>query len=460
MSTGIRGLPEAVADRAGFGARSVPAMSRRNYRYELRSALVLPFLMAVFEGSLISILVRIAFEDNVNQDLLNSLSGVIAVAPALGNLTSFVWVRLSHGRGKIRFITTLQAVMIGLAAIMAIAPRNEIGLWVITVVVLLGRSTWAGVTTIRSTIWKQNYPDADRARVTGRFAQIMVLTIAVLAMSLGALMEWQEWTFRVAVPIGCVMGLVARWCWGRIRVRGHAGLVARERETSGRSGPSFNPLRMAGVLAGDRRYGAYMGCQFLLGIGNIMSMALLAVILRERFGLDYFGGLLAGSSIQYGVMPLVIPLWAKLLDRTHIVRYRAIHSWVFVVALGLLLTATVTGWVWLVFVFAVIKGVAFAGGVLGWTLGHLDFAPPERTSEYMGVHVTLTGVRGVISAACAVPMYELLGGDQGGATPAVAVCLVLTTMGAIGFVAMQPMVRGHGRHGAPPSAPSPTSAGS
>ena len=34
------------------------------------------------------------------------------------------------------------------------------------------------------------------------------------------------------------------------------------------------------------------------------------------------------------------------------------------------------------------------GANLGWNLGHNDFASVGRAQHYMGVHVTLTGVRG------------------------------------------------------------------
>jgi hypothetical protein len=56
-----------------------------------------------------------------------------------------------------------------------------------------------------------------------------------------------------------------------------------------------------------------------------------------------------------------------------------------------------------------------AGGTLAWQLGHNDFAPKERLSAYMGIHVTLTGVRGAVAPFAGMALY--LGWDAKGHVP-------------------------------------------
>lgn len=41
-------------------------------------------------------------------------------------------------------------------------------------------------------------------------------------------------------------------------------------------------------------------------------------------------------------------------------------------------------------------GLAFAGGSIAWALWVTKYAPPEKVSAYMSVHVCLTGIRGTI----------------------------------------------------------------
>jgi hypothetical protein len=52
-----------------------------------------------------------------------------------------------------------------------------------------------------------------------------------------------------------------------------------------------------------------------------------------------------------------------------------------------------------------VLGVARGGGSIAWQLGHNHFAPPERAGLYMSVHVTLTGLRGLIAPFLGMWLY-------------------------------------------------------
>jgi len=82
----------------------------------------------------------------------------------------------------------------------------------------------------------------------------------------------------------------------------------------------------------------------------------------------------------------------------------------------------------------VLLGAAYAGANLGWNLGHNDFASLGRTQHYMGVHVTLTGVRGAIAPPVGILFYEGLETlYRGSGKFALALPLLMTTAGALGF---------------------------
>ena len=74
---------------------------------------------------------------------------------------------------------------------------------------------------------------------------------------------------------------------------------------------------------------------FVLGFGNLMTPTVLVIALSSRFDLGdhaYKTSVLITTTLPYLLMPLIIPVWASLLDRAHVVFFRAIHGWVFVVA--------------------------------------------------------------------------------------------------------------------------------
>ncbi|GJM19424.1 MAG: hypothetical protein DHS20C14_16370 [Phycisphaeraceae bacterium] len=470
QANGAAGLARAALGT--FSPSRVPAMARHNYRRELIAACSFPFALVLFEGSVLSVLVRIGFEGQVSGALLNAVSALISVVPALANLSSFFWVRLAHGQHKIRAITRVQAIMLVAAFGMALAPRNAFGLILIAVAALTARTCWAGFSSIRSTVWRNNYRAGVRARITGRFAMVGPTLIALLSLGLGLaidlagrehsglgelLARWGlepsagdlSWgVFRVAVPVGCVLGIVGLWSWSGIRVREHRRLLRLERETDAGEAPSFNPIALVNVVRKDRDYDKFMTAQLLLGLGNITTFSLLAIVLREYFGAGYFRSLVVTTAISLLVMPMAVPFWAKMLDGMHIARFRAYHSWVFVVSIGVLFAACWTRTFWPLYVFAALRGVAFGGGALGWTLGHLDFASDHNSSNYMGVHVTLTGVRGVLAGVGGVTLYEGLERVAPGAGVWVFVlCGGLTTLGALGFVALSRDLRKRGKMG-------------
>jgi len=191
-----------------------------------------------------------------------------------------------------------------------------------------------------------------------------------------------------------------------------------------------NPWRLRRILREDDDFRRYMTSMFIFGIGNLMVMAPLVVMLKDRFALDALTSVLIVTSIPFLLMPLAVPMWSRLLDRVHIVRYRAVHSWAFVATTAMVLIATVTMQVWLLFVAAILKGIAISGGVLGWNLGHHDFASPERAGQYMSVHTTLTGIRGVCEYA-----------QPGAGAWVFALFGAISLVGAISFVVLARSMR-------------------
>ncbi|GAB4384384.1 MAG: hypothetical protein Kow0022_06780 [Phycisphaerales bacterium] len=433
-----------------FSARGVPSMSRPNYRSELASSLLLPWAVAVTEGSVVGVIAKNAFEGIVGETVLNFAVATLAAAPAVANIISFAWVRLSHGRAKVAFINGLQVTLVALVAAMALVPRTPLGLAMLVAIIVLARLAYAGIVTLRSTVWAANYPTRARARVTGRLATVQSEIVAVAGLLIGLAMKWDARSYRVLTPALALVGLLGAWRYSKVRVRHHRRLIARERQTDGADRPSFNPASLVRVLSGDRAFAAFMWCQMLIGFGNLMMSPVLTVILKDRFGIGY-EGVIVNHTIPLVVIPLFIPMWARLLDRVHIVWFRAIHSWVFVAAAALHLVAALEATQSLLYLGALVKGIGFAGGAMAWSLGHLDFAPPDRSSQYMGVHVTLTGVRGLLAPVIGMQIYSMLEARQEGAGSWVfALALASIIAGAIGFAVLgRSLTSRRGRLGKP-----------
>jgi hypothetical protein len=417
-----------------FRPRSIPAMARHSYRRELVAGLFLPWLIGLTEGGVLGVIVKKYFEGSVEGQVLNYAVAAVTAAPAFANVTSFVWARLTHGKHKVRSVNVLQIAVAALVALMAAAPRSAAGLALVVGCAIAARVCLAGVVTLRAVVWRNNYAKPIRARLTSRIVTVVTFVLAAVGAVVGVVMDRDPGLFRVLFPVGAVASCAGIWSWSKIRLRGHRRLLKSEQENDGNDRPSFNPLRMGRLLIDDKRYGFYMLCQFLIGVGNLMLIPVIVVVAADVFGLDYFRSMLITHVIPILMMPVFITQWAKLLDRWHISTYRAVHSWFFV-AMALLIFGSVW-WdaVWMLYAAVVVRGIAFAGGALAWNLGHNDFARDDNAAQYMAVHVTLTGIRGLAASFIGIAVYEKLEFLEPGAGAWVfAIGGAVVAVGAVGF---------------------------
>lgn len=424
-----------------FQPATMPILSRGQFLREMQAWSLLPVMLGLIEGSVAGVLVKIGFAPLVAAGDLSKTSldiavALLAAAPAFANILNFVWATLSYGRAKIRFAVSLMTVTAILVSTVAVAPRSAFGLWLIVLSIVGARVCWSGVISLRSTIWRANYPSRDRARMAGNFSAVQAVTMSCSALVLGQALEMWDDAFRIAYPLGALLGLLGAWSYSRLRVRGHRALLASEKSHAAlsKAGAVFDPAAFVRVLRDDARFRSYMSAMFVFGFGNLMIMAPLVILMTERFSLTERPSMIIASAIPLGLMPVAIPFWSQLFDRTNILVYRSVHCWTYVAAIGLILVAALTRQSVLLYLSSVFLGVANAGGVLGWNLGHHDFAPKHLASYYMGVHVTLTGLRGMMAPFLAVPLYrwfEYWRPGMGGLV--FGVCLLFTLTGAVWF---------------------------
>jgi hypothetical protein len=83
-------------------------------------------------------------------------------------------------------------------------------------------------------------------------------------------------------------------------------------------------------------------------------------------------------------------------------------------------------------------GISFAAGSLGWSLGHNDFAPRGEETRYMALHVTLTGLRGLLAPPAGILVYHALRGlSPGLETWSMLLPVGMIAAGAWQFTAMR-----------------------
>lgn len=430
-------MPESLKKLAQHRKPPLPFMVRPTYPREMRAWSLLALALGAVEGGVAGVLVKNLFTGKIDEAWLNTAVALVAGAPALANITSFLWASLSQGKDKIRFLFQLQTGTMAGLMLIALAPVNSSGLAMMTAGSLIARCCWAGVTTLRATVWRANFPRAQMGNMAGRLVRAMTLVMGSTGIVLGVALNFAPEAFRYIYPALAILGFGGALTYRKLRVRRQKILLRKERHLETAEPKAVGPLAMWRVLRDDADFRRYMRLMFSFGGGNLAMVPVLILIMTERYSLTQLTQMLITSSIPLLVMTFAIPMWSRILDRGHVVHYRAKQSWSFVVTFAMYFAAVALDIPALFWAASVLHGIGMAGGVLGWNLGHHDFAAPERAAMYMGTHVTLTGVRGLIAPLTGVWAYHLLEHWQPGSGRWVlAVPLCVTTMGAFGFVNM------------------------
>jgi len=193
----------------------------------------------------------------------------------------------------------------------------------------------------------------------------------------------------------------------RFRVRQEQRLLADEMARV-REGARFDLAGVRELLARDARYRRYMVAMSTFGAGNLMVTPLMVVCLDDVLHASELVQVAVTAAVPIIVMPLVIQSWAAFLDRHHVIVYRSVHGWIAVAGSLLLALAVLLQAAWLVWPGALLMGISYAAGSLGWSLGHNDFAPRGEETRYMALHVTLTGLRGLLAPPAGILVYHAL----------------------------------------------------
>ncbi len=404
--------------------------------FERRAWTLIYVCLGVIEGGTAAVMVRALFMGSAPGMLVDVVLAMVSAAPAWSNLASLVFARRVQGQPKIGFLQPLLLAMTACVAALALLPASGVGLLSFLLLYGVARILWCGVDTVRAVLWSANFPRRLRARITGRIAVNTSIALATGGLVLGWLLERGEPWFRVWIVAAACCGLVGSIAFRRFRVRHEGALLAAERARLV-DGASFSLAGVRELLARDAAFRRYMYAMSLFGAGNLTLIPILVICFDEVLHLPSFWQIAVTTAVPVLVIPFAIQPWAAYLDRHHVIAFRSVHGWVLVAAAILLVAAILLHVPFLLWPGALLLGVSLAAGSLGWSLGHNDFAPRGEETRYMALHVSLTGLRGLLAPPLVVAAYHGLEYLRDGLGPwALLLPLALIVAGAQEFTAM------------------------
>jgi MFS family permease len=377
----IPGLPPAVA---------------RSFRCEQLTECTLPVALSLIEGGFAAVVAAKTF------DAPPWLLAVISASPMFGNLSSFVWNRVASARSKVPMVVTLQGLVLVCVLAIALSPRSMVGATVLVCSVIVGRLLIAGVITARSVTWSLNYGRHLRARVTSRL-QVLSSFITVLTTSVaGLILDAHPENYRWLYGLGALVGTIGVWSFSRVTVQGELRHRVLERQgdndIDGRNG-------FVQILRADRKYARYQLHQFTSGVAAMMLEPALVYLVSKQLGASYIVSIGIIMIIPFAMNLITLPLWGRYLDRVHVAEFRARQNAMWVLGVLIMFWGALTGSLAWIAAGRFVNGIVNGGGSLAWQLGHNDFAPRDQLAAYMGIHVTLTGVRGAFAPFLGMALY-------------------------------------------------------
>lgn len=248
-----------------------------------------------------------------------------------------------------------------------------------------GASTMMAI-PLMTQVYQDNYPRKDRGRLFSRTIVIRMLAAAGFSWLGGRWLEGSTEGFRWIIAAFAASSLAGAVLLALIPSRPLRGDGA-------------HPLRGWRHVTGDRAFRWLLISWMFMGVGNLMMFPL---------RVDYIANPVHGINLPAeqvalltGVVPgivmlLLSPLWGPVFDRYNFYVIRGLLNLGFVAGMAAyFLVGGRAGFL----AGAVFFGISMSGGNIAWSLWVTKIAPPRDVADYMAVHTTSTGIRGLLAPA-------------------------------------------------------------
>ncbi len=385
----------------GFRRPPLSGASLASYRRERVRDTLFPVGVALMEGSFVGVLAGQLYAAGP------AVLALCTAAPMAGNLSSLVWARLAEGRAKIPFLSGLQLAVAAFVAAMALLPRDAWGVDLLAIQMVGARLLLGGVVTLRSLVWTHNYPRASRARVTSRLSFLTIASMTLTSLLGGLALGAHPDAFRLVYAAGALAACIGTGVFAKLRILAPHEVAQpespqppeppRRSASNGGGGHRSGATNALGLLRSDPLYTRYLLWQFVLGVSNMLTEAPVLWLVSRELQAGATLGVVILQALPLAGSALSLPFWGPYLDRVHVAHFRARTGWLWVAAQLLVWGGAWLGSLGVVALGRCCFGLARGGGLVAWQIGHNDFASPERAHLYMGVHVALTGLRGLVA---------------------------------------------------------------
>lgn len=265
----------------------------------------------------------------------------------------------------------------------------------------------------QNSIYQRNIDKKRRAKVYGYTTSLSMLIAVSFTFMAGRMLDINEQSFRLILAITAVAGLIASLLLSLVKIQ--EPLLRTECAPFHWKDAMRDPIRRSlKLLKTNKPFASFERSFSIYGMGFIMVQPVLPIFLVDMLKLTYTGNFIAKGIISQLPILLLSPYLGKWHDKLHPFRFISIFFGLLAFFPALFIASALflqVRWlaVALVYIAYIMYGFAMAGVNIAWNMGSIYFAGDEDASMYQSVHVTLTGVRGVIAPLLGLLLLKTLG---------------------------------------------------
>ncbi|HNT52012.1 MAG TPA: MFS transporter [Candidatus Syntrophosphaera sp.] len=373
-----------------------------------RSSVLMLLLSSLFNGVIVSlgqtqdIIARKALHAQDWQLMLMTMIWPVA------NFFSVWWARVFERSCHKNRYFLLAGVLGRLTLVYAI--------WLVTMneyLVLLGLlfASNSLIVPAQNSIYQRNINQRRRARVFGLTLSLAMGVSVLVTFVAGRLLDIREQSFRWILVVTGLSGFIHAVVLSLIRIQ--EPLTERSCAPLSLKQTLLEPITGTLKLLRDNKPFARFERSFsIYGMGFIMMQPVIPIYLVDKLQLNYTTNFLAkGILSQLGLL-FLSPLLGKLHDRMHPFRFiSGAFALLMVFPLLVVVSSLWSGGqllpVILVFAAYLVFGIAMAAVNVSWNMSSIFFAGQQNASIYQSVHVTMTGIRGLIAPVLGIALMKI-----------------------------------------------------
>jgi MFS family permease len=266
----------------------------------------------------------------------------------------------------------------------------------------------------QNTIYQKNIRPQRRAGVYGYAMSIGMAVSVSLTFFAGRLLDGNESSFRWILAISGIAGFISSFLLSRIKIQEPVVEALITKPKIQLRAVFLDPIiRTRNLLKENKPFACFERSFTLYGMGFIMMMPIIPIYMVDKLQLSYTSNFLAKGILSQIGMLFLSPLLGRLHDRMHPFRYIGFSfSLLMLFPLLFVLSSIWAGEsavaVVLVFVAYTIFGLAMTGVNMAWNMSSIFFAGTQDAAMYQSVHITLTGVRGLIAPILGFTLLRVL----------------------------------------------------